>query len=312
MQRLKTILRLLRFPNLVIIALVLYLQRFCIVIPELSLEGISLSWTSYNLVVLGTMLIAAGGYLINDYFDEGIDTINNPGKAILLRFVSPRTLLIAYALVTIAGLISIAVACTVSGVYLLWYVYLFAAVVLFWYSYSLKKVLILGNLAVAMASAFTMPTAWLFDRLVLSGGHEIFQELNVVFYDISVRVAIFTLFAFLTSFGREIIKDIEDMEGDSQFGCHSIPVVFGIKAAKNIIAGCFALILLLLFSWQYELLLNRQPGISLYLAIAVDLPLLWLTSFVFRMNGKVEIHRAGLVTKLIMVTGILSMLLFLI
>jgi 4-hydroxybenzoate polyprenyltransferase len=272
----------------------------------------NLTWTGYNLIVLGTVLIAAAGYLVNDYFDADIDSVNIPGKAILVQSISPNAIIKAYAVATLAGLVSIAVACNVLGVYPLWYIYLLAAMVLFWYSYRLKKVFILGNLAVAMASAFTMPAAWLYDWLVLSGGHAINADINAVFYGISVRVTIFTLFAFLTSFGREIIKDIEDMDGDSRFGCRSLPVVHGVTAAKNVIAGCFALILILLFTWQYELFLNGRPGIALYLAIAVDLPLIWLTAIVLRMHSKAEIHRAGLVTKLIMVTGILSMLLFLI
>ena len=312
MQSIKAILRLSRLPNLVIIAMVLYLQRFCIVIPFLKLAGMNLTWTGYNLIVFGTVFIAAAGYLVNDYFDADIDSVNIPGKAIVVQSISPNTIIKAYAVATLAGLASIAVACNVLGVYPLWYIYLLAAMVLFWYSYHLKKVIILGNLAVAMASAFTMPAAWLYDWLVLSGGHAINADINAVFYGISLRVTIFTLFAFLTSFGREIIKDIEDMDGDSRFGCRSLPVVHGVTAAKNVIAGCFALILILLFKWQYELFLNGRLAIALYLAIAVDLPLIWLTAFVFRMRGKAEVHRAGLVTKLIMVTGILSMLLFLI
>jgi 4-hydroxybenzoate polyprenyltransferase len=238
--------------------------------------------------------------------------VNRPDKAMASTIIPQAVIWKAYFAVSLAGLASIAMACYITSAYLLWFVYLIASIVLFWYSYSLKKVLILGNIAIALASAFTMPAAWLFDWMALSGWDSTGVGFGNIRYEVSVRVIIYSLFAFLISFAREIIKDIEDMEGDSRFGCRSIPVVYGVKAAKNIIAGCFALILLLLFSWQYELFLNGRPDITLYLAIAVDLPLLWLTAFVFRMRGKAEIHRAGLVTKLIMVTGILSMLLFLI
>jgi 4-hydroxybenzoate polyprenyltransferase len=312
MQSIKAILRLVRLPNLVIIALVLYLQRLCIVLPNLQLSGINPGWAGYHLIVLGTVLIAAGGYLINDYFDIAIDTVNKPDKAMASTIIPQTVIWKAYFAVSLAGIASIAMACYITSAYLLWFIYLIAPIVLFWYSYRLKKVLILGNIAVALASAFTMPAAWLFDWMALSGWDSTGVGFSNIQYEISMRVIIYSLFAFLISFAREIIKDIEDMEGDSRFGCRSIPVVYGVKAAKNIIAGCFLLILLLLFSWQYELFLNGRPDITLYLAIAVDLPLLWLTAFVFRMRSKAEIHRAGLVTKLIMVTGILSMLLFLI
>ena len=300
-----------RLPNLSIIGLVLYLQRWCIVVPGLQQSGIELGWTGYGLIVLGTVLIAAGGYLINDYFDTEIDAVNRPEKAVSLRFILPGTLKTAYLTATLAGLISIVWACYLSGIYILWLVYLLAAVILFWYSYQLKKVLFLGNLAVAIASAFTMPAAWLYDLLSLSGWSSIGFSAANVYFGITKRVIIYSLFAFLISFAREIIKDIEDMEGDSRYGCQSLPVVYGVPVAKKIIITCFALILMVLCFWQIDLFKTGHSDIAVYLAIAVDLPLLWLTTFVFRIRTKAESHKAGLLTKIIMVTGILSMLWFL-
>lgn len=262
-------------------------------------------------MVLGTVLIAAGGYLINDYFDIEIDGVNRPDKALALNSFSKALLKKVYYAVSVVGLASIAMACYVSGVYILWFIYLIAALVLFWYSYHLKKVLLLGNIAVAMASAFTLPAAWLFDLMTLPGWNLINLSNENIYYVISVRVIIYSLFAFLISFAREVIKDIEDIDGDSRFGCRSLPVVYGVPVAKGIIIACFALILATLLLWQIDLFKSADRFIAIYLAIAVDLPLLWLSAYVFRMQTKADNHRTGQITKLIMVTGILSMLLFL-
>jgi 4-hydroxybenzoate polyprenyltransferase len=312
MQSFYTILRLARLPNLFIIALVLYLQRFCIVIPQLQHRGFSLFWLGYSLIVLGTVLIAAGGYLINDLFDIGIDDVNRPDRAAILRSVSHNSIRFMYSIVTLAGLASIAMACFLSGTYILWLVYLIAALVLYWYSCRLKRVLILGNLAVALASAFTMPAAWLFDWLNMVGWNTDNPGGSNNYNEISLRILIYSLFAFIISFAREIIKDIEDIEGDSRYGCRSLPVVHGIPVAKRIIFACFVFILFMLFLWQIELFRTNNNDIALYLAIAVDLPLIWLMVLVFRIRSKADSHRAGVLTKVIMVTGILSMLWFLI
>ena len=311
MRNIYTIIRLIRLPNLIIIAGVLYLQRLCIVQPLLWTLGINPGWTGYGLIVLGTVLIAAAGYLINDYFDIGIDAVNTPAKAAVLKSIPHHSIKKSYFVLALTGLAIIALACILTGAFLLWFVYLIATLVLFWYSSRLKKVLILGNIAIAMASAFTMPAAWLFDWLVLSGQYSMNPEVSGIYYSISMRVIIYSLFAFLISFAREIIKDTEDMEGDSRFGCRSIPVIFGAAVAKRTIVACFALTLIMLCVWQVYSLNVDRSGLTLYLAIAVDLPLLWLITMVFRMHTKTEYHQAGHMSKVIMVTGILSMLFFL-
>lgn len=312
LHRIITLTRLTRIPNLVIIALVLYLQRWCIVLPGLQQSGIETGWTGYGFIVLGTVLIAAGGYLVNDFFDTDIDAVNRHGKVVSPLLVSPGSLKTIYIAVTLSGLISIAYACYLSGISILWLVYLLAAVVLFWYSFRLKKALILGNLAVAIASAFTMPAAWLFDLLPLSGWDSIGFSAGNDYSGISVIVTIYCFFAFLISFAREIIKDIEDMEGDSRYGCRSLPVVYGVPVAKGVVVSGFGLTFFLLIWWQISLYSSGRPDIAAYLTIAVDLPLLWLSVYVMRMRSKGQYHNAGLMAKVIMVTGILSMLWFLI
>jgi 4-hydroxybenzoate polyprenyltransferase len=311
LPHISAIIRHFRFPNLIIIALVLYLQRCCIVIPGLQKSGIEMAWTGYTFLVLGTVLLAAGGYLVNDYFDTEIDAVNRPEKIVSLQLYRPGALKMTYIIATLAGLMSVAFATFLSGIYVLWLVYLLAAVILLWYSYRLKKVLILGNLAIALASAFTMPAAWLYDLLTLPVLSSAGPQANIFYTAISVRIIVYSLFAFLISFAREIVKDIEDMKGDSLFGCRSLPIVFGVPLAKSVVITSLGLVFLLLCWWQVDLVSNGHPAIAAYLAFAVDLPMVWLSALIIRMRTKAQSHLAGLMAKVIMVTGILSMLLFL-
>ncbi len=312
LNHLNILLQRVRLPNLLIIALVLYLQRWCLVIPGIHQPGIEPGWTGYGLLVLGTVLIAAGGYLINDHYDMEIDAVNRPEKAAASRLLHPAALSIAYYAFTLAGLLSAGFACYVSGIFALWFVYLATAALLFWYSSRLKKMLVYGNLVVAMASALAMLFAWLYDMLLMQSLYP-FDSSDVNDYKgITTYIIIYSLFAFLISFVREIIKDIEDMEGDKRFGCRSLPVVFGLRAAKKIIITGLGLIFILLCFWQTRLYNSGHMNLAIYLAFAVELPLVWLATYVIRLKTKTQSHFAGQWTRMIMVAGILSMLWFLV
>ena len=301
-----------RLPNLIIIALVLYLQRWCLVIPGIHQPGIEPGWAGYGLIVLGTVLIAAGGYLINDHFDVEIDAVNRPEKAAALRLLPPAALRKTYYALTLAGLLSAGFACYVSGIFALWLVYLSTAALLFWYASRLKKRLFYGNLVVAMASALVMLYAWLYDMFLMQSLYPVESSDVNDYRGITTNIIIYSLFAFLISFVREIIKDIEDMEGDSRFGCRSLPVVFGVPAAKKVIIIGLTMIFILLFLWQAGLYNSGHMNLAIYLVFAVDLPLAWLSAYVMRMKTRAQSHLAGQLTRMIMVTGILSMLWFIV
>jgi len=150
----------------------------------------------------------------------------------------------------------------------------------------------------------------LYDMLLQAGSSLTSFSEEHIYSGVLVRVIIYSIFAFLISFAREIIKDIEDIDGDLSYGCRSLPIVYGVSPAKGIIVTSLGLILVLLCFWQVDLAAEDHAEIALYLAIAVQLPVIWLSIYVIRMHTKIQYHLAGLIAKIIMVTGILSMLWF--
>jgi 4-hydroxybenzoate polyprenyltransferase len=166
------------------------------------------------LLVLATILLAAGGNIINDYFDVKIDSVNKPKKLIIDHFIKRRTALVLHAIFTLSGIAlslllnnKIFIISTITGI-LLWI-----------YSYQLKRKPFVGNVLVSLLTAIAVYLpALLIDKP-------------------SRMLMVFALFAFFVSLIREIIKDIEDMKGDGLFGCQTLPLLYGMRTTKKIIVG---------------------------------------------------------------------------
>ncbi len=162
------------------------------------------------LACLAGGLVAAAANTINDYFDIRIDSINKPYRPIPSGMISPQAALIA---ATLEFLMAVVTAFLISLAALV--IVLVFSLLLFFYSFRLKRIPIWGNLAVSLSTA----AAFVF------GG--------VAVYRIE-RTLIPAAFAFFYHFGREIIKDVQDMSGDSRDNAHTFPLVYGIRPAINL------------------------------------------------------------------------------
>ncbi len=117
-------------------------------------------------------------------------------------------------------------------------------------------------------------------------------------------------FAFLTTFSRELIKDMEDMAGDKSAGCKTFPIVAGIVPAK-ILAIVFTVTVMAAVGYLQYSQYESQDYISMiYFLVAVQLPSLWLVIKTARAKEKNDFHFASTLSKVVMVGGILSMLVF--
>lgn len=184
--------------------------------------AITNSWIDINifLLALGICLIAAGGYVINDYYDVKIDVVNKPHLVLIDRFISRKQAIIYHLILNAFALIL-----SLFLSHKIQLIFGCSALLLWWYSNTLKRLPFWGNLSIAILSSLSVLCVFLINQL---------QNHTLLF---------FGLLIFTSTLAREIVKDIEDKEGDKSHGCRTIPIVFGLRKSKNIIR-----LLLILFA----------------------------------------------------------------
>ena len=230
MKKIGAFFKLVRWPNLFITALTMCLVCHCVM-------GLS-STLAFTLLVISMVLIQAGGYVINDIFDVEIDKINKPGKQIVGRIFTERQCNVFYIALTIIGLgCGLAASLMANGKN---FITVFASLILlacFLYSYSsrYKKKLIVGNLIVSVSVAFAVFLPWLFQILSMLGNEAMLLE-NQEWMHVTLHIVlIYTVFAFLMTLIREIVKDMQDVKGDGRSHCRTIPIIWGMNAAQIIV-----------------------------------------------------------------------------
>ncbi len=298
-------LKLIRWPNLIIIFLTQWLFQYCVIRPLLLEAGLQpqVGLSEFIMISMAYMLVAAAGYVINDYFDLNIDTVNKPDKVFITRGISRGGALGAYGAMNIAAMV---LAAFVSRSLQSWaplYCILGCVVLLFGYSAFFKKRFLIGNILVAGISASAMPVLSLSE----AGANGLFPE---TLRYITLYTFIYTGFAFIISFARELVKDLEDVEGDRQYGGRTMPIVLGARTAHWIVAGSLSCVIGVIaalqpFLWARE---GATPMLSLYSICLVMLPLAWILRKVFGARGGKDYHQLSTYIKLVMLTGILSML----
>lgn len=310
--------KLIRFNNLVMIAITQYLVRFCIISPILNIKGLSLQMSEFwfAMLVLATVLLAAGGYAINDYFDTKTDAINRPSKVLVGKAFSRQfTIKLHLILSTVGSLLGIAASIYVGALH---YALIFPLVggLLWFYSTTYKSQLIVGNLIISFLAAMVPLIVLMFEisritKTILI----VIQQNQINLNAIAYWVIGFAVFAFITTFVREVVKDMEDYEGDAETGCNTIPIVFGIKKAK--IATCIIVVVeVFLLYYIYVRYLSILPSgkidwLSLvYITIAIAAPFIVLF-FRVAMGKKASHYKtASLMVKLVMLSGVFYTVIF--
>lgn len=305
-------LKIIRIPNLLIIVLTQYLLRICIIGTFYGINATRSSFGHFDflLLVLSTVLIAAGGYVINDYFDAEVDKINKPGKMVIGKKLSPESAYIYYWILTISGvLIGFYISFRVKY-FLLGFIFIAIAMMLWFYTTRYQKTVLWGNLAISLLSAMVLLIVWLFEFFALRADPVNYTEAMKQLGLICTVVGAYALFAFLVTLIREVIKDIEDIDGDRNCGFNTLPVRAGIRNTKMLIVILTCITILVLAVAQYFLIGMNLMLVFWYLMIAVQSLLLFLLAQVIKAGSATEFHFLSTATKIIMVAGILSMQLF--
>ncbi len=305
-------LRLVRWPNLVFIFLTQLLFYYCILLPSFSgaggLHANGLQPGLFYLLSLASVLIAAAGYIINDYFDLNIDRVNKPDKLVVEKLIKRRWTILWHWLLSGLGML--------LSAYVSWRLRnpvialanLGCIVLLWFYSTTFKRKLLIGNVLISLL------TAWVI--LVLYWAEFKVQALRDVEYTrILSRLFKFSIlysgFAFIISLVREVVKDIEDMDGDARYGCRTMPIVWGVNVAKVFAGTWLAVLTGALVIVQFYGLQHGWWPVFLYCLVLLDLPLLWLLRRLYVAQQKEDYHKLSGTIKAIMLVGILSMLVIL-
>jgi len=299
-------LRLIRYKNLLIIVLTQYLMRFSIIKPILEVYEFKLQFSELNFffLVMATVFITAAGYVINDYFDTKTDLVNRPDTVIIGTVLNRRWGILLHVILNTIGIGLGAYISFYIGIPALSIVFVLITGILWFYSTTYKRQFLIGNVIVAVLTALVPLMVLLFEIPLLNKEYGLLmQEMRADFTHIIIWVSAFALFAFLLSMIREIIKDIEDFEGDSAYGRKTMPIVLGVLNTKIVI---ITFILTTVFSLLYLNFRFLNDRITLiYFVVLLIIPLLFLVYKIIAADSKKDYHRASNLSKIIMLAGIL-------
>lgn len=315
-ENIKDLLNLIRLPNLMVVALTMMLMRYAVIRPLLGVMPVTLAgdpvvsafmtfrlgWIDFLILVISTCLITAAGYVINDYFDIRADLINR-GSIIVGNTITRRKAMMYHNVFNILGVL--------GGTYVsarigfVWLGIFFALIsgLLWFYSTTYKRQLLVGNIIVALLVAMVPMLVVVYDGAPV---YKYYSQAALDFPGIAVLfwwVGGFALFAFLTTLIREIIKDMEDCEGDRETGRKTLPVISGLSVCRVIVVVLALVTIALLYIVWNRYLHDRITLV--WLSLLVALPLAIVIYRIVTGKEKKDLHFASRLMKLIMLTGIL-------
>jgi 4-hydroxybenzoate polyprenyltransferase len=301
--------KMVRLPNLFFIVLTQILFHVSILDKLLLPVGSRPVIDGWNFLLLSTasVLIAAAGYIINDYFDVNIDQINKPKGNVVDSVVSRRGAMALHFVMSGVGIVLSGWVAWRTG---FWYILIgnfLCVLLLFGYSVSLKRKILSGNIIISLL------TAWVI--LVINISEINIQTLvRAEVAEAANKIArigfLYAGFAFISSLIREAIKDIEDMQGDAKYGCRTMPIAWGVNATKVYIAVWLTVILALLGILQVYVARFEWWWAMVYSIVFIIGPFVFIFLNLFKAKTQSDYHRLSNWTKLVMLTGILSMIFF--
>jgi 4-hydroxybenzoate polyprenyltransferase len=256
----------------------------------------------YILLVLSTVLLAAGGYVINNIFDQNTDNINKPNNVIVGKTISEAK---AYNIYIALNCIGVGIGFYLSNVIMkpgFASIFILIAATLYFYATSLKQMMLIGNSIVALLLSFSVIIIGIFDLYpVTFEGNQ--QQMGIVF---SILLD-YALFTFIINFIREIVKDLEDVNGDSSQGMNTLPITIGINRTAKIVLGLSFIPILAILFYINNYLFQLQFA-TLYLMFFVVGPLLYFTLKIWTAKTKNDFHKLSLLLKWILLLGIISII----
>ncbi|WP_026726645.1 geranylgeranylglycerol-phosphate geranylgeranyltransferase [Flavobacterium sasangense] len=291
-------LKLIRYQNLLMLAFMQLVFRYLFLAQ--SYVDLALTDFNYILLVIATVCIAAGGYVINNIMDQDTDEIAKPQNRVVGVSISETVAYNWYIGLTIVGvgigfyLSNVIYKPTFASMFIL------VATLLYMYATSFKQIPVLGNMVVALMLSTSIIIIGLFDILPAIDVDNRFRMKEA--FDILIHYAIF---AFIINLIREIVKDMEDMDGDYQSGINSLPIAIGVQKTK-IIVGVLTVISIGILAYYVNSNLFELDYVVYYAMILIVGPLIYFGVKLLNAATKKEYHHLSLVLKIILFFGILS------
>lgn len=307
-MNMRDVARLVRLPNLLAVAAFQSLLQYGLILPKLEAWGMTdaLGTPLFALLVVSTVCLAAGGNAINDYFDVAADRVNRPDRMVVGKAVDRRHALLTHVVLNLVGVF--------AGLYVSFvlrrasFMLLFVGVptLLWFYSTHFKRMVLVGNIVVSSLVALTGYIIISADYAALdrvAGGPDTGADpLSSLWY----IVCAYCIFAFMSNLSREIIKDMEDVDGDRACGGRTLAIELGNTYCKSVVVLLEAFTAIMLCAAACEI---ATLPVGTYIAAILIAPRLALCVMVWRAKTKDDFHRASTLSKLIMMAGVASILL---
>ncbi|MFI5134348.1 MAG: geranylgeranylglycerol-phosphate geranylgeranyltransferase [Chitinophagales bacterium] len=302
-------LRLIRAVNLLFIVLTQYLVQYAVIRPILAQAGLqpSLDDLHFSLLVIATILVAAAGYVINDYFDVKIDEVNKPRRIFIDRTIHRRSAMLLHQSLTGTGVLLAFYVAWHVGNFKLGFVHAIVAAFLWFYSTGYKRKLLIGNILVSFLTGLVILTVGLYEQNIFQPADAASQRAA---YAIIVILFFYFIFSFLISLARELVKDMQDLEGDRIYQSQTVPITMGIQKTKWMVYGILAVMLAMLTYIQSIEIRGRDFISALTIFTTIEFPTFISIYLLNQSSTPKQFSSVSAVIKIVMFMGILSMLYF--
>ena len=309
MRLITAFLKLVRLPNLIFIAITQVLFHAAIVhkvLDEAGRRPVLDGW-DFILLIIASVVIAAAGYIINDYFDINIDQVNKPKGNVVDSIVSRRWAMFWHFLLSSLGFFISLIISWRTGE---WYIVIANSLcifLLFAYSVTLKRKLLIGNIVISLLTAWVILIISFSEIRIFPGSNiTSLEEINKI-----TRIgALYAAFAFIITLIREAIKDMEDLHGDLRYGCKTMPIVWGVNATKVYVAVWLIVLIASIAILQIYVIRFGWWWPVTYSGVFILLPLIYILARLRRAKSDRDFHHLSTWTKVVMFTGIVSMIFF--
>ncbi len=304
------IMRLVRWSNLLFLAALVWVMEKWVAVPILNKAafGEQVPWYILLLVILATVLIASGGYVINDYFDVKIDRINRPDELIVTRTISkPAAMRLSIAL-SAAGIVCGLVIAILLRSWTLGILFVIIPGLLWFYSSSYKRLFMVGNLIIALLAGMTPMVVAMTNVAQLQLRFAPILPYTTLTHDLYAWLGGFALFAFLLTWMREIVKDMQDQMGDRELECHSMPVVWGDTWTKVFVTMLILITLAVIGHLWYHVLpfpIGWNSLSTRYIVLGIITPLLGALGLLWAAKIPSDYKNCQLLIKFTMFLGML-------